>query len=48
MANKFLPKIEYNIYGKGEYTVFHNGDDVWFNTEKEAQEFISQIESEEC
>jgi len=32
--------IEYNFYGKGEYTVQYEGDDVWFNTIKEAKEFI--------
>lgn len=39
--------IEFDFYGKGEYTVYHDGDDVWFDTEIEAKKFIDQIESEE-
>jgi hypothetical protein len=34
--------IEYNIYGKGEYTVQVCGDDVWFTTEQDAKDFIDQ------
>lgn len=36
--------IEFNFYGKGEYTVQYCGDDVWFNTEEKAKEFIDGIE----
>ena len=39
--------IEFDYYGKGEYTVFHDGDDVWFATEEGAKKFIDQIESED-
>ena len=35
--------IEHNIYGTNEYTVFYQGDDVWFTTLKEAKEFIDDI-----
>ena len=40
-------RIEFNVYNSGEYTVYHEGDDVWFDTEIEARKFIDQIESEE-
>ena len=36
-------RIEYNVYGRGEYTVHHGGDDVWFSTEKEAEEYIDSL-----
>lgn len=39
--------IEYNIYGQGEYTVFYNGEDVWFDTVSEARKFIDSLEEEE-
>lgn len=35
--------IEYNLYGKKEFTVQYRGDDVWFKTEKEAKDFIDEI-----
>lgn len=35
--------IEYNLYGENEYTVQFCGDDVVFNTLKEAQAFIDSI-----
>ena len=35
--------IEYNIYGKKEYTVQYCGDDVFFRTLKEAKHFIDMI-----
>lgn len=35
--------IEYNIYHKGEYTVFFDGDDIWFTSENEAKQFIDEI-----
>ena len=41
--------IEYNLYGKGEYTVQFCGDDFWFTTEKEAKDFIDKEVTEwEC
>ena len=39
--------IEFNFYGKEEYTVYHDGDDVWFDTEEDAKAFIDEIESED-
>ena len=36
--------IDYNVYGKGEYTVQYCGDDFWFKTEAEAKEFIDDIQ----
>ncbi len=35
--------IDFNVYGKNEYTVNYNGDDVWFKTMKEAMAFIDEI-----
>ena len=35
--------IEYNIYGQKEYTVQYNGDDVFFQTEQEAKDFIDKL-----
>lgn len=35
--------IEYNFYGKGEYTVFYEGDDLYFRTLKEAKAFIDTL-----
>ena len=35
--------IEYNIYGRNEYSVQYCGDDVIFDTEAQAKEFIDQI-----
>lgn len=39
--------IEFDFYNSGEYTVYHDGEDVWFETEAEAKKFINQIESED-
>ena len=39
--------IEFDFYNSGEYTVYHEGDDVWFDTEIEAKKFIDQIENDE-
>ena len=36
-------KIEFNFYGKGEYTVQVDGDDCWFNSEAEAKTFIDSL-----
>lgn len=38
--------IEYNIYGKNEYTVQYCGDDLIFNTETEAKQFIDSIQED--
>ena len=35
--------ISYNFYGRKEYTVQYCGDDIFFRSEKEAQEFINSI-----
>ena len=35
--------ISYNFYGAGEFTVFYDGDDLWFTTEQEARDFIDTI-----
>ena len=32
----------YNFYGRGEYTVQYMGDDIFFNTEEEAKQFIEE------
>ena len=37
-------EISYNFYGNGEYTVFYDGDDVWFRSEKAAKDFIDGID----
>jgi hypothetical protein len=37
-------EISHNFYGTGEYTVFCDGDDLWFTTETEAKEFIDNKE----
>lgn len=39
-------QIEYNVYGCNEYTVFFEGDDVWFKEEDEARDFIDRITAE--
>lgn len=38
--------IEYNFYGRNEYTVQYCGDDCYFETEEAAREFIDSIEDE--
>ena len=38
--------IEYNFYGENEYSVQYCGDDVIFDTEEEAIEFIDGIVGE--
>lgn len=35
--------ITFNFYRKGEYTVYYDGDDVWFETEEDAKAFIDEI-----
>lgn len=40
--------IDYNIYGKGEYTVqTWDGEDNWFTSEEEAKSFIDGLEESE-
>ena len=39
--------IDYNFYGKNEYTVQYCSDDFWFKTEEEAKKFIERIIVEE-
>lgn len=40
--------IEYNFYGKKEFTVQYCGDDFWFETEEKAKDFINRIIIEEA
>lgn len=35
--------IDYNLYGNGEYSVQYLGDDVMFDSEEEAKEFIDTL-----
>jgi len=35
--------IEFDIYGNNEYSVQYCGDDVIFDTEEQAKEFIDDI-----
>ena len=35
--------IAYNVYGHEEITVQYCGDDIHFNTEQEAREFIDSV-----
>ena len=35
-------EIEYNLYGRKEYSVQFGGDDYFFKTEIEAQNFIDE------
>ncbi len=35
--------IEFNVYGSNEYTIFFEGDDVWFDTLDEAKAFIDLV-----
>ena len=35
--------IEFNIYGSNEYTVQYCGDDILFDSEQEAKEFIEEV-----
>ena len=39
--------IEFNFYGRNEFTVQYCGDDIYFPTEKEAEEFIDSIKEED-
>ncbi len=36
--------VDYNVYGKNEYTVQYDGDDLWFNTPEEAMAFIDSVQ----
>lgn len=35
--------IEFDFYGKEEYTVQFYGDDIWFETEEAAKNFIDEV-----
>lgn len=35
--------IDYNFYGRGEYTVQFCGDDILFQTLEEAKQFIDEM-----
>lgn len=35
--------IEFNIYGSNEYTVQYCGDDILFDSEQKAKEFIEEV-----
>ena len=35
--------IEFNLYGRNEYTVQYRGDDLWFLSENDAKKCIDQI-----
>lgn len=35
--------IDFNIYGSNEYTVQYCGDDLFFTTIEEAEQFIDEI-----
>lgn len=34
--------IAYNFYGKGEYTICVEGDDLWFNSLPEAKHYVDR------
>lgn len=35
--------IDFDVYGQEEYTVFFEGDDLYFNTLSEAKSFIDSM-----
>lgn len=35
--------IDFNVYGSNEYTVHYCGDDCFFSTIKDAEQFIDEI-----
>ena len=37
--------IDFNVYGRQEYSVQYCGDDFVFGTEKEAEQFIDEVDS---
>ena len=39
-------KAEYDFYGQGEWSVQYNGDDIFFDTEEEAKQFIKEMRGE--
>ena len=39
--------ITHDFYGRGEYTVEHNGDEVWFDNCADAMGFIDFLWDEE-
>ena len=36
--------IEYNLYKRSEYTVQFEGEDIWFDSEQEAKDFIDSLQ----
>lgn len=38
--------VEYNFYGRNEYTVQYCGDDIFFDTKEEAIKFCETVGSE--
>lgn len=36
-------RIEYNVYGTGEYVVCINGEDYLFRTKEKAKKFIDEV-----
>ena len=42
MANLNYKGFDYETFGKG-YSIFFEGDEIYFDTEKEVHEFIDSI-----
>ena len=38
--------IEFNTYKRNECTVFFEGDDIWFESEQEAKDFIDSLQED--
>lgn len=38
--------FDYNVYGKNEYTIQVDGDDIFFKSLKEVHSFIDEMEEE--
>lgn len=38
--------IDFNVYGKGEYTLQNGDADLWFETLEEAKDYIDSLEEE--
>lgn len=36
--------IVFNLYGRGEYTVQYDSDDIWFGTLDDAKQFIDGLQ----
>ena len=35
--------VEYDFYGRDEYTVQYCGDEIWFESKEEAIQFIDEV-----